>query len=102
MASTRERTGITVVGRHFSLLWILFFTKLTVEIDGVPHVGPWRPHFIPATAGTHRVAVFFKYIGQPRCGEAEMSVTVPEGGIAGIQYRAPQLMTGPGKLALIG
>ena len=102
MANTEQQTGIMVVGRHLSLAWILFFTKLTIEIDGVPHVGPWRPHFVPATPGSHEITVFFKYIGQPRCGEATMSVTVPDGTTVGIQYRAPKLMTSPGKLALVG
>ena len=87
-----------MVGRHLSLAWILFFTKLTVEVDGEPHVGPWKPHFIPVAPGPHTVTVFFKYIGKDRCGEASIPVTVPEDGSVGLQYRAPKLMTSPGKL----
>ena len=91
-------TGITVSGHHSPMAWILVFTKLTVEIDGEPFVGSWRKHFIPTPSGPHQVSVFFRYIGQPRCAEASVSVVVPEEGIAALAYRAPNLMTSPGRL----
>ena len=95
-------TGITVSGHHSPMAWILIFTKLTVEIDGEPFVGSWRKRFIPTEPGTHHVSVFFRYIGQPRCAEASVSVQVGEDGIAALAYRAPNLMTSPGRLEVRG
>lgn len=92
------RTGVTIAGHHSTINWILVFTKLTVEIDGEPHVGSWRRHFIPVEAGDHHVAVYFKYIGQPRCGEASVDIHVQDGIITGLAYRAPNLLTMPGRL----
>jgi hypothetical protein len=93
-----QRTGITVSGHHSPMNWILVFTKLTVEVDGQPFVGSWRKRFIPTEPGEHRVSVFFTYIGQPRCAEASARATVPDGGIAALAYRAPNILTSPGRL----
>ena len=93
-----RRTGITISGHHSPMNWILVFTKLTVEIDGCPVTGSWRKHFIPTDSGDHHIEVYFKYIGQPRCAEASVDIQVPEGETVGLAYRAPNLMTAPGRL----
>lgn len=92
--------GITVSGHHSPLAWLLVFTKLTVEIDGEPHVGSWRKRFIPTTPGDHQVSVYFRYVGQPRCAEASAAVTVPEHGVAALAFRAPLLVTSAGTLVV--
>jgi hypothetical protein len=94
------RTGITISGHHSPMAWILVFTKLTVEIDGRPVVGSWRKHFIPTDPGDHHIDVFFNYIGQPRCGEASVDVQVQKGSAVALAYRAPNLMTSPGRLEI--
>jgi hypothetical protein len=94
------RTGIIISGHHSPMAWILVFTKLTVEIDGRPVVGPWRKHFIPTEPGDHHIDVFFNYIGQPRCGEASVAVQVQEGSAVALAYRASSLMTSPGRLEI--
>ncbi|HVB94054.1 MAG TPA: hypothetical protein VND67_07030 [Acidimicrobiales bacterium] len=78
--------------------WILVFTKLTVEIDGRPVVGSWRKHFIPTGPGDHHIDVYFKYVGQPRCAEASLDIHVGEGEVVALAYRAPNLLTAPGRL----
>jgi hypothetical protein len=94
------RTGIIISGHHSPMAWILVFTKLTVEIDGRPMVGPWRKHFIPTEPGDHHIDVFFTYIGQPRCGEASVDVQVQKGSAVALAYRASSLMTSPGRLEI--
>jgi hypothetical protein len=94
------RTGIIISGHHSPMAWILVFTKLTVEIDGRPVVGPWRKHFILTEPGDHHIDVFFNYIGQPRCGEASVDVQVQEGSAVALAYRASSLMTSPGRLEI--
>ena len=91
-------TGITVAGHFSPMMWSLLFTKLTVEIDGEPHRGRWRRRFLPTGAGSHRVAVFFAYVGNPRCGEASVEVEVPDGTTVALAYKAPNLPTAPGRL----
>ncbi|MHB1711027.1 MAG: hypothetical protein ACYCV7_06445 [Acidimicrobiales bacterium] len=92
------RTAVTISGHHSTINWILVFTKLTVEIDGRPHVGSWRKHSIPIEPGDHHVDVYFKYIGQPRCGEASVDIHVPAGTTTGLAYRASNVLTLPGRL----
>ncbi len=102
MAPDPEQTGVAVVGRHTSLNWTLLFTKLTVEVDGEPHVGSWRGVVVPTSPGDHEVRVFFRYVGQPRCGEAEGRVTVGEGRLTRLRYRAPAVITSGGALDVLG
>ncbi len=101
MAAHPVQTGIAVVGSHASLNWTLLFTKLTVEVDGEGHVGPWRGVAVPTSPGGHEVRVFFRYVGQPRCGEAASRVTVGERGLVRLRYRAPALITSAGTLDLL-
>jgi hypothetical protein len=93
-----SRTGLTISGHHSPMNWILVFTKLTVEIDGEPVIGSWRKHFIPTEPGDHHIAVYFKYIGQPRCAEASVDIQVGKGETVALAFRAPNLMTAPGRL----
>jgi len=96
----RTSTGIVVAG-HFNVMqWTLLFTKLTVEVDGAPHPGRWRRRFVPTGPGRHQVAVYFGYVGAPRAGEATVEVVVPDGDTARLAYRAPALMTAPGRLVV--
>jgi hypothetical protein len=91
-------TGITVSAHHSPMAWTLHFTRLTVEVDGEPSTGSWRKRFIPTGPGEHRVVVYFGYVGMPRCGEASVTVEVPSGGAVALAFRAPNLMTAPGRL----
>ena len=102
MASDPAQTGIAVVGRHTSLNWTLLFTKLTVEVDGLAHVGPWRGTLVPVPPGEHEVRVYFRYVGQPRCGEAATRVTVGSDGPVRLRYGAPAFITGAGTLDVLG
>jgi hypothetical protein len=101
MAVHPVQTGIAVVGRHTSLNWTLLFTKLTVEVDGEPHVGPWRGMVVATSPGAHEVRVFFRYVGQPRCGEVGTRVEVAEHGLVQLRYRAPALITSAGALDVL-
>jgi hypothetical protein len=93
-------TGVAVSAHHSPMAWTLVFTKLTVEIDGEPVVGRWRRRFVPTSPGQHRVEVYFRYVGVPRGGEGSVMVEVPEGGVVRLAYRAPNLVTSPGRLEI--
>jgi hypothetical protein len=94
------RTGIVLSGHRSPMAWTLVFTKLTVEVDGEPSKGSWRKRFIAAGPGKHRIQVYFGYIGMPRGGEASTTVHIPDGATVTMAYRAPNLMTAPGRLEI--
>ena len=99
MTTPASGEGIEITGRHNPLAWLLYFTKLTVEVDGQPRRGPWRrPRFMAVPPGEHKVNVYFKYLAKARCCEAGTVVQVSPEQTTRLEYRAPQLMTSPGKL----
>ena len=92
-------TGIQLTAKHNPLAWLLFFTKLTVTVDGDAQTHKWGSTFIPAAPGTHEVAITFGYMGRPR-GNATTSVTVPESGVVALTYKMPSSMFASGKLTV--
>jgi hypothetical protein len=91
-------SGIEVTGTHNPLQIFLYLVGLTVEIDGTAHRGPWREaRSYPVSPGEHTVRVSFPYLGRAR-GGAETTVQVPTDGLVRLRYRAPQVVTGSGKL----
>lgn len=103
MVALAPAEGIEICGRHNPLAWHLYFTRLTVEVDGQPQQGPWRQQrFVAAPPGDHGVKVFFRYLAKRRCGEAGAAVQVAPGQVARLEYHAPRLTTSPGKLTIVG
>jgi len=92
---------VTIVAKHSPLAWALYFSKLTVEIDGQSSVGRWGNRIIELSPGRHEVKVFFKYLFKPRCGEAVVTVNVENDENTNIEYRAPALMSSPGKIRIV-
>jgi hypothetical protein len=102
MTTPAPGEGIEIIGRHSPLAWLLYFTRLTVEVDDQPQRGPWRQaRFIAVPPGEHNVKVFFKYLAKVRCCEAGTVVQVAPGQVTRLEYRAPRLMTSPGKLKVV-
>ncbi len=94
---TNTDTGIALTAKHNPLAWLLYFTKLTVNVDGEPQIHKWGSTFVPAQPGSHRLEVSFGYLGRPR-GNASTTVIVPDGGVVALTYRMPSWMFSPGKL----
>jgi hypothetical protein len=102
MTTPASGEGIEVIGRHNPLQWLLYFTQLTVEVDGEPQRGPWRrQRFIAAPAGQHRVNAFFRYLTMARACEAVLDIQVSPGQVARLEYRAPIFVTSKGKLRVV-
>lgn len=93
-----SQTGIFVNGHHNPLAFFLYLTHLTIEVDGQPQAGDWKNRFVPAAPGDHQLSVYFWYLGKKRCCEASITVRVPDGAVTSLRYKAPQLMTSPGRL----
>jgi hypothetical protein len=97
-----EQATIRVNGRHSPLAWLLYATKLTIEIDGTPQKGSWGDRTISVTPGQHEVKIYFKYITKARCCEAAATVETGIGQTVAMEYRTPMLMTAPGRLTVLG
>ena len=93
---------IRVNGRHSPLAWLLYLTKLTIEIDGAPQKGAWGDRAVTVTPGRHEVKIYFKYITKARCCEAGATVDAGDGQTVAMEYRTPMWMTSAGRLKVIG
>jgi hypothetical protein len=92
---------IELTARHNPLAWLLYFTKLTVSVDGQPSTFRWGRSEIPVMPGTHTVDVSFRYMGAQR-GPASISVPVAEGTPARLRYTMPPWMYAKGRLEVVG
>ncbi|MFJ1811218.1 MULTISPECIES: hypothetical protein [unclassified Streptomyces] len=95
------RTGISLQGRHNPMQFFLYFVRLTIEVDGKAQSGSWRSRFVPLAPGAHRVNVYFRYLFKARCCAADVTVQITDGQEVTLEYRAPQLMTSAGRLAVV-
>lgn len=92
-------TGIELTAKHSPLAWLLYFTKLTVSVDGNAQVLNWGTHSFDTSPGTHKLEVSFGYLGKQR-GPAALDVPVTDGQLTRVSYSAPWLMTAPGKMRI--
>lgn len=97
-----DQASIRVNGRHSPMAWLLYLTKLTIEVDGTPQTGSWGDRTVSVAPGRHEVKVYFKYLTKARCCEAGVTVDVADGRSVAMEYRTPMMMTAPGRLAVIG
>jgi hypothetical protein len=81
--------------------FFLYFVRLTIEVDGKTQSGSWRNRFVPLAPGSHQVDVYFRYLFKARCCAAGVNVQVTDGQTVTLEYRTPQLMTSPGRLAVV-
>lgn len=94
-----DGSGIELTATHNPLAWLLYFTKLTVTVDGSQQRLPWGTNTILTEPGTHRIDVSFGYLGRQR-GAASIEVPVPAGGKAKIRYKMPSWMSAPGRITI--
>lgn len=103
MTNTSQTTGIEVTGKASIFLMLYFFLfKPQIEIDGSAAVaGKWNnPTVVPAAPGQHQVEVYYKWYWILPMNRAALSVNVPDGGVARLEYK-PSIwgFLGKGKLA---
>ncbi len=94
---TDGQTGIHIKTGFFFLMWMLYFFKPAIEVDGEKTQLKWGKAFIPTTPGQHEVEVYYNYIFGPT-SRAKMTVNVPEGGHVALTYSAPPLIFMSGNL----
>ena len=91
MTDTSVRTGITVTATH-SILFMIYsiLYKPFVKVDGnATKIGWKEPAFIPTSAGSHQVEVFYKLWWFLPAGKASTTVNVADGGSTALAYQPP-------------
>ncbi|MGW0039283.1 hypothetical protein [Gordonia sp. NPDC003376] len=82
--------GVAITTQFFPLMWILFFIKPKIVVDG--HELPaavWGRNEIPLTPGQHHLHVFVPYFLPPKIGKADLPILVQPNQPVELQYRAP-------------
>ena len=96
-----DEVTIRINGRHSPMAWLLYLTKLTIEVDGTPEKGSWGDRTIAVAPGRHEVKVYFKYLTKTRCCEASAIIDTTNGQTVAMEYRTPMMMTAPGRLTVL-
>jgi hypothetical protein len=94
-----ERAGIVLTAKHNPLAWLLYFTKLTVSLDGNTQKLGWGTNTIPAEPGPHSLNISFGYMGKQR-GAASTELHVPVGDTVAVTYKMPSSMFSAGKITV--
>ena len=92
-------TGIKLIAEHSPLAWLLYFTKLTVTIDGNAQTLGWGTHVLPTSAGSHELQVTCGYLGSPRW-PATLEVPVTDGQETRVRYSTPPWMFAKGRMTI--
>jgi hypothetical protein len=101
MSDQNSQTELVVTAGHTPLSFLLYLTKLTIEVDGTAQVGSWGRRSISVASGPHEVKVYYKYLWMARAGEAAISVQAVEGSTVSLSYRAPLIVTFRGKVKTV-
>lgn len=91
-------TGIELQTKYFILNFLIVIFPLVLTIDGSAVKGKWGTSFYPVPAGSHEVSVAWKMYWLLPVNKSSMSVTLVDGQIAKLLYKAPWLFLLPGKL----
>ncbi|MDL9935429.1 hypothetical protein QSJ18_01585 [Gordonia sp. ABSL1-1] len=82
--------GLALTTEFFPLMWIFFFIKPRIEINGQRFPTPkWGNNLIPLPVGQHRVHVHVPYFLPTRVGPADIMIGVNPNQVVGLEYRAP-------------
>ncbi|MCE9622390.1 MAG: hypothetical protein K8R99_08605 [Actinomycetia bacterium] len=96
-----SQTGIRITARFFPLMWILFFIKPRVGVDGSDMQTAWKtPTFIPTTPGQHTVTCYFPYFFPKKAGAGEIAVNVAQGQVVDVTYKAPWIVFLKGRMSV--
>jgi hypothetical protein len=91
-------TGIELETKYFILNFLIVIFPLALTIDGVTVPGKWGKNFYPVAPGNHQVSVAWKMYWVLPVNKGTMQVSLAEGQVARLLYKAPFLFFLPGKL----
>ena len=95
------QSGIRVTAKFFPLMWILFFVKPHIQIDGADMQGAWKtPHYFPVAPGQHTVSAYFPYFIPKQAGKGTVTVNVAPGQTVDVGYKAPWIVFLKGRMSV--
>jgi hypothetical protein len=77
---------------------LFYVCKPIVQLDGSETELTWGTHRLPASIGSHEVAIYFPYMGRSECGLAKITVDVGPGQTRVVSYSPPFTIFQPGKI----
>lgn len=83
------------------LSWGLFFIKPIVEINGQKNKKSWGLHFYDLPSGEYLVKIYFRYMGNSKCGANQINVKIEEGQTKKITYKMPPWMFKKGSIKVV-
>lgn len=97
------QSGIQVRTKFFFLMFLLFFFKTQVEVDGGPPVErPWGETFVPVAPGHHTVRCYVPYLFLREMGASTVEVDVAPDQVVAVRWRAPFFVLMAGKWTVEG
>jgi hypothetical protein len=93
---TANKTGVEVQTSFFPLAFFFFFCTPRIEIDGQIYKKYWGSHFFELPLGSHKITIYFPYLGSPRCGENSVVIDVAGGTVKRVRFFMPPWMFSKG------
>lgn len=89
---------ITIRPTHSMTQFILKAVRPEVSVNGETTRLRWNAEStVEVVSGTHDVEVYFPYMGR-KSGPAQAQISVKDGEVANLSYRAPMFVTSNGTL----
>ena len=101
MATQQPSSAIEITAQFIPIAFLLLLFPPTFVVDGQVMKGKWRePTTIPVAAGSHSVRIFFRYLFIMDAGVGEAQVTVADGAVTRVGYKAPWLVFLKGRMTV--
>ncbi len=84
--------------KYFILKFLIVIFPLVLTVDGSDVKGKWGTSFYPVAPGNHDVRVAWKMYWVLPVNKGSMHVSLAQGQVARLLYKAPWLFLLPGKL----
>lgn len=91
-------TGIELTTKYFFLNFVIVIFPLTITVDGEKIKGKWGKNFYPIAPGGHTISVSWKAYWLLPVNKGTTNVSLSEGQVVRLKYRAPWIILLPGKL----
>lgn len=91
-------TGIELQTKYFILNFLITLFPLLLTIDGETQPAKWGKNFYPVAPGNHEVSVAWKLYWLIPVNRGSTQVSLAEGQVVNLLYKAPWIVFLPGKL----
>ena len=91
-------SSIEVTVTHSPLAFIYRLFTPTIEINGKKERKPWGAHLFSLPPGYYEVSVSYPWVFAPECGKNTIWVSLQEGQLRKVRYRAGLLRYVPGTM----